>query len=76
MIIDVAAECFNIIFSSVLLFCGVFIGVGVLTGLFQTIFNIQDQAIPMALKAVALLIILTLSGDALFQRFSLVFAMF
>lgn len=74
--IDVAAECFNIIFSSVMLFCGVFIAVGVTTGLLQTVFNIQDQAIPMALKAVALLIILTLSGDALFQRFSAVFGMF
>lgn len=48
-------------------FCVPFVVAGLMVGLFQTIFSIQDASMPFAVKMLVLIGLVTLKGEEIFM---------
>ena len=69
MLVDFAQQGLDIITFSVLYFALAFSVVGVIIGIVQTVFHIQDQGLPYAIKMIALVVLISLHGPEVFQAF-------
>ena len=72
-LIDVTAACLDIIESYIILFSIGFVVTGVVIGLLQTVFSVQDPGLPMAAKLVVFMILLTLDGEDIYEQFHILF---
>ena len=70
---DVAAACLAVLRDSVMIFSVSFVLTGVVVGVLQTVFSIQDQGLPLTMKLVVLLFLLTTYGGDVYGRFHLLF---
>uniref|UniRef100_UPI00115A2969 flagellar biosynthetic protein FliQ n=1 Tax=Vibrio cholerae TaxID=666 RepID=UPI00115A2969 len=50
-----------------------FVITGVLVGLLQTVFSIQDPGLPMSAKLVVFMVLLTQFGGSIYEQFHLLF---
>ncbi|EKF9652338.1 flagellar biosynthetic protein FliQ, partial [Vibrio cholerae] len=58
-VLDVTAACLDIVKNAIIIFSLSFVVTGVIVGLLQTIFSVQDPGLPMAAKLVVFIILLT-----------------
>lgn len=58
-VLDVTAASLNILTDAIIIFSVGFVITGVLVGLLQTVFSIQDPGLPMAAKLVVFMVLLT-----------------
>lgn len=72
-LIDVAAACLDIMESYIILFSIGFVVTGVAVGLLQTVFSVQDPGLPIAAKLVVFMVLLTMSGEDIYEQFHLLF---
>ncbi|AYV25051.1 flagellar biosynthetic protein FliQ [Vibrio mediterranei] len=70
-LLDVTAACLDIVKDAVIIFSLSFVITGVLIGLLQTVFSIQDPGLPMAAKLVVFIILLTQVGGNIYDQFHL-----
>ena len=70
---DIAAECLLVLQDTIILFSASFITVGIVVGLLQTIFSIQDPGLPLLAKLVVFILIISNYGAEVFDRFALIF---
>ncbi|MCX8986065.1 flagellar biosynthetic protein FliQ [Citrobacter portucalensis] len=72
-LIDVAAASLDIMKSYIILFSMGFVVTGVVIGLLQTVFSVQDPGLPIAAKLVVFMVLLTLYGEDIYEQFHLLF---
>lgn len=72
-VIDVTAACLDILKSAIIIFSLSFVVTGVIVGLLQTVFSVQDPGLPMAAKLVVFIFLLTQVGGGVYDRFHLLF---
>ncbi|GIB52613.1 flagellar biosynthetic protein FliQ [Vibrio cholerae] len=70
-VLDVTAECFDILSSTILIFSLSFVITGIIVGLLQTVFSVQDQGLPITAKLIVFIILLTKVGGDVYDRFTL-----
>lgn len=75
-VLDVTAACLGILTSSIIMFSLSFVVTGVIVGLIQTVFSVQDPGLPMAAKLVVFIILLTQLGGDIYEQFHLLFKEF
>lgn len=61
-VIDVTAACLEVVTNSIIIFSLSFVVTGVVIGLLQTVFSVQDPGLPMAAKLVVFIILVTQVG--------------
>jgi len=72
-VIDVTAACLEIVKNSIIIFSLSFVATGVIIGLLQTVFSVQDPGLPMAAKLVVFIVLLTQVGGGIYEQFHLLF---
>ncbi|EKO3659307.1 TPA: flagellar biosynthetic protein FliQ [Vibrio metschnikovii] len=72
-VLDVTAACLDIVKNAIIIFSLSFVVTGVVVGLLQTIFSVQDPGLPMAAKLVVFIILLTQVGGNIYEQFHLLF---
>ncbi|AEH12002.1 flagellar biosynthetic protein FliQ [Shewanella baltica] len=72
-VIDVTAACLDILESAIIIFSLSFVVTGVIVGLLQTVFSVQDPGLPMAAKLVVFIVLLTQVGGEIYDQFHLLF---
>lgn len=72
-VIDVTAACLDILKSAIIIFSLSFVVTGVIVGLLQTVFSVQDPGLPMAAKLVVFIVLLTQVGSGIYDQFHLLF---
>ncbi|EGQ7639676.1 flagellar biosynthetic protein FliQ [Vibrio cholerae] len=72
-VLDVTAACLDIVKNAIIIFSLSFVVTGVIVGLLQTIFSVQDPGLPMAAKLVVFIILLTQVGGNIYEQFHLLF---
>ncbi|EKF9628427.1 flagellar biosynthetic protein FliQ, partial [Vibrio cholerae] len=68
-VLDVTAACLDIVKNAIIIFSLSFVVTGVIVGLLQTIFSVQDPGLPMAAKLVVFIILLTQVGGNIYEQF-------
>ncbi len=68
-VLDVTAASLSILTDAIILFSVAFVITGVLVGLLQTVFSIQDPGLPMAAKLVVFMMLLTQFGAVFMNNF-------
>ena len=68
-ILDVVAACLDIVKESIIIFSLSFVVTGVVIGLLQTVFSVQDPGLPMAAKLVVFIILLSQIGGSIYEQF-------
>ncbi|WP_318452433.1 flagellar biosynthetic protein FliQ [Photobacterium leiognathi] len=68
-ILDVVAACLDIVKESIIIFSLSFVVTGVVIGLLQTVFSVQDPGLPMAAKLVVFIILLSQIGASIYEQF-------
>ena len=71
--LDVTAACFDVIKSAIIIFSMSFVITGVVVGIFQTVFSIQDQGLPMVAKLLVMMFLLAYIGGDIFEKFHALF---
>jgi type III secretion protein S len=72
-VIDVTAACLEILKDAIIIFSLSFVVTGVIVGLLQTVFSVQDPGLPMAAKLVVFIVLLTQVGGGVYDQFHLLF---
>jgi type III secretory pathway component EscS len=72
-VIDVTAACLEIVKDAIIIFSLCFVVTGVIVGLLQTVFSVQDPGLPMAAKLVVFIVLLTQVGGGIYDQFHLLF---
>ena len=73
-VIDVTAACLDIVKDAIIIFSLSFVITGVVVGLLQTVFSVQDPGLPpMAAKLVVFIVLLTQVGGNIYDQFHLLF---
>ncbi|CAH8238470.1 MULTISPECIES: flagellar biosynthetic protein FliQ [Vibrio] len=72
-VIDVTAACLEVVTNSIIIFSLSFVVTGVVIGLLQTVFSVQDPGLPMAAKLVVFIILVTQVGGGIYEQFHLLF---
>ncbi|OBS99647.1 flagellar biosynthetic protein FliQ [Vibrio crassostreae] len=72
-VLDVTAACLDIVKDAIIIFSLSFVITGVVVGLLQTVFSVQDPGLPMAAKLVVFIILLTQVGGNIYDQFHLLF---
>jgi len=72
-VIDVTAACLDILKSAIIIFSLSFVVTGVIIGLLQTVFSVQDPGLPMAAKLVVFIVLITQVGSGIYDQFHLLF---
>ncbi|AUI86409.1 type III secretion protein [Vibrio azureus] len=72
-VLDVTAACLTIVKDAIIIFSVSFVITGVVVGLLQTVFSVQDPGLPMAAKLVVFIILLTQVGGSIYDQFHLLF---
>lgn len=72
-VLDVTAACLEIVKDAIIIFSLSFVVTGVVVGLLQTVFSVQDPGLPMAAKLVVFIILLTQVGGNIYEQFHLLF---
>ncbi|MFY2506839.1 flagellar biosynthetic protein FliQ [Vibrio pectenicida] len=72
-VIDVTAACLDIVKDAIIIFSLSFVITGVIVGLLQTVFSVQDPGLPMAAKLVVFIVLLTQVGGNIYDQFHLLF---
>ncbi|CAH8190376.1 flagellar biosynthetic protein FliQ [Vibrio aestuarianus] len=72
-VIDVTAACLEVVTNSIIIFSLSFVVTGVVIGLLQTVFSVQDPGLPMAAKLVVFIILVTQVGGSIYEQFHLLF---
>ncbi|MBS0045081.1 flagellar biosynthetic protein FliQ [Shewanella sp. M16] len=72
-VIDVTAACLEILKDAIIIFSLSFVVTGVIVGLLQTVFSVQDPGLPMAAKLVVFIVLLTQVGGGIYDQFHLLF---
>ncbi|PIW61451.1 flagellar biosynthetic protein FliQ [Shewanella sp. CG12_big_fil_rev_8_21_14_0_65_47_15] len=72
-VIDVTAACLEILKNAIIIFSLSFVVTGVIVGLLQTVFSVQDPGLPMAAKLVVFIVLLTQVGGGIYDQFHLLF---
>ncbi|WP_394201494.1 flagellar biosynthetic protein FliQ [Shewanella waksmanii] len=72
-VIDLAAECLSILNEAIIIFSLSFVFTGVIIGLLQTVFSVQDPGLPMAAKLLVFIVLLTQIGPGIYEQFHLLF---
>ncbi|CAH8182137.1 Type III secretion protein [Vibrio aestuarianus] len=72
-VLDVTAACLEVVTSSIIIFSLSFVVTGVVIGLLQTVFSVQDPGLPMAAKLVVFIILVTQVGGGIYEQFHLLF---
>ncbi|MGW7678714.1 flagellar biosynthetic protein FliQ [Shewanella sp. S23-S33] len=72
-VIDVTAACLEILKDAIIIFSLSFVVTGVIVGLLQTVFSVQDPGLPMAAKLVVFIVLLTQVGGGIYEQFHLLF---
>ncbi|HDI3264928.1 TPA: flagellar biosynthetic protein FliQ, partial [Vibrio cholerae] len=67
-VLDVTAACLDIVKNAIIIFSLSFVVTGVIVGLLQTIFSVQDPGLPMAAKLVVFIILLTQVGGNIYEQ--------
>lgn len=71
--LDVTALCLNILQDGIFIFSISFVLTGIVVGLLQTVFSVQDPGLPLVAKLVVLFILLTHSGKDIYEQFQSLF---
>ncbi len=72
-VIDITAACLDIVKDAIFVFSISFVITGVIVGLLQTVFSVQDPGLPMAAKLVVFIVLLTEVGGGIYDQFHLLF---
>ncbi|EJL6463802.1 TPA: flagellar biosynthetic protein FliQ [Vibrio cholerae] len=72
-VLDVTAACLDILTNAIIIFSLGFVITGVVVGLLQTVFSVQDPGLPMSAKLVVFIILLTQVGGSIYEQFHLLF---
>ncbi|AVI67748.1 type III secretion protein [Shewanella sp. WE21] len=72
-VIDVTAACLEIVKNAIIIYSLSFVVTGVIVGLLQTVFSVQDPGLPMAAKLVVFVVLLTQVGGGIYDQFHLLF---
>ncbi len=72
-VLDVTAACLDIVKDAIIIFSLSFVITGVVVGLLQTVFSVQDPGLPMAAKLVVFIILLTQVGGNIYDQLHLLF---
>ncbi|AMF96305.1 MULTISPECIES: flagellar biosynthetic protein FliQ [Vibrio harveyi group] len=72
-VLDLTAACLDIVKDAIIVFSLSFVVTGVLVGMLQTVFSVQDPGLPMASKLVVLMVLLTQIGGNIYEQFHMLF---
>ncbi|HFQ5289419.1 TPA: flagellar biosynthetic protein FliQ [Vibrio vulnificus] len=72
-VLDVTAACLDIVKDAIIIFSLSFVATGVLVGMLQTVFSVQDPGLPMASKLVVFMVLLTQMGGNIYEQFHMLF---
>ncbi|NUW68075.1 flagellar biosynthetic protein FliQ [Vibrio coralliilyticus] len=71
-VLDVTAACLQIVSDGIVLFSVAFVITGVVIGLLQTIFSVQDPGLPVAAKLIVFIVMITQFGSDIYEQFYMV----
>lgn len=71
--LDVTALCLNILRDGIFIFSISFVVTGIIVGLLQTMFSIQDQGLPLIAKLIVLFFLITNVGPDMYSQFQSLF---
>ncbi|EJC6779792.1 flagellar biosynthetic protein FliQ [Vibrio parahaemolyticus] len=72
-VLDVVSVSLDILSNAIIIFSLAFVVTGVVVGLLQTVFSVQDPGLPMAAKLVVFMFLLAEFGGGIYEQFYLVF---
>ncbi|EGR1399239.1 flagellar biosynthetic protein FliQ, partial [Vibrio parahaemolyticus] len=72
-VLDVVSASLDILSNAIIIFSLAFVVTGVVVGLLQTVFSVQDPGLPMAAKLVVFMFLLAEFGGGIYEQFYLVF---
>ncbi|EGQ8221198.1 flagellar biosynthetic protein FliQ [Vibrio parahaemolyticus] len=72
-VLDVVSASLDILSNAIIIFSLAFVVTGVVVGLLQTVFSVQDPGLPMAAKLVVFMFLLAEFGGEIYEQFYLVF---
>ncbi|HHI5550471.1 TPA: flagellar biosynthetic protein FliQ [Vibrio parahaemolyticus] len=72
-VLDVVSASLDILSNAIIIFSLAFVVTGVVVGLLQTVFSVQDPGLPMAAKLVVFMFLLAELGGGIYEQFYLVF---
>ncbi|EGQ9584682.1 flagellar biosynthetic protein FliQ, partial [Vibrio parahaemolyticus] len=68
-VLDVVSASLDILSNAIIIFSLAFVVTGVVVGLLQTVFSVQDPGLPMAAKLVVFMFLLAEFGGGIYEQF-------
>ncbi|HFU0495771.1 TPA: flagellar biosynthetic protein FliQ, partial [Vibrio parahaemolyticus] len=67
-VLDVVSASLDILSNAIIIFSLAFVVTGVVVGLLQTVFSVQDPGLPMAAKLVVFMFLLAEFGGGIYEQ--------